>query len=99
MIINQPSKLNTYRLRFVLDESTSSVTAVATDHRGQYVSEAIWPKMMADFVISARYPSEMAEEYMNQLTNCGTLDLDWQFNEKDLERIGGFNPAELVGRK
>jgi hypothetical protein len=98
MTINQPSRLHTYRLRLLLDESRGLVTAVASDHRGQYVCEAIWPKMNADFVIIARYSAETAEGLISQLTTCGILDLDWQFNEKDLELIGGFDSDELVAR-
>jgi hypothetical protein len=96
MKINQPTKLHTFRLRLILDESTGLVTAVATDHQGQYISEATWPKMNADFVISARYSAETAEGLISQLTTCGILGLDWQFNEKDLERMGGFDMDELA---
>jgi hypothetical protein len=52
--------------------------------------------MNADFVISARYSAETAEGLISQLTTCGILDLDWQFNEKDLERMGGFDMDELA---
>jgi hypothetical protein len=92
MTISRPAEL--YRLRLVLDESTRQVTLIARDSHDQHKSETTCTEMEAYFLLAFRYPTEATEQHMAQLTSQNQLDIDWQFNQRDLEKLG-FDPDEL----
>ena len=92
MTISRPAE--PYKLRLVRDESTKQVTLIARDTRDQHKGETTCTELGADFLLTFRYPTEAAQQYMAELTSQNQLDIDWQFNKTDLEKLG-FRSDEL----
>jgi hypothetical protein len=92
MTISRPAEL--YKLRLVRDESTRQVTLIARDSRDEHKGETTCAELGADFLLTFRYPTEAAQQYMAELASQNQLDIDWQFNKRDLEKLG-FDPDEL----
>jgi len=92
MTISHPAEL--YKLRLVRDESTRQVTLIARDSHDQHKGETTCTELGAHFLLTVRYPTEATEQYMAELTSQNCLDIDWQFNKIDLEKLG-FVPDDL----